>query len=42
LKLTDVINGVRVRDLSGGEKEILEKGIQFNRTGFDFTFYDFL
>lgn len=41
LKLTDVINGVRVKDLSNGEKEVLEKGIQINRTGFDFTFYDF-
>ena len=41
LKLTDVINGVRVRDLSSGEREILERGIQINRTGFDFTCFDF-
>jgi len=41
LKLTDVINGVRVRDLSDGEREFLEKCIQINRTGFDFTCYDF-
>jgi len=41
LKLTDVINGVLVVDLSGGEREILERGIQINRTGFDFCCFDF-
>ena len=41
LKITDVINGVRVNNLSLGETEILEKGIQINRIGFDFVCYDF-
>ena len=41
MKLTDVINGVRVSELTGGERIILEKGIQINRAGFDFTCFDF-
>jgi len=41
LKLTDVINGVRVSDLTGGERKLLERCISINRTGFDFTCFDF-
>jgi hypothetical protein len=41
LKLTDVINGVRVSDLSSGEKIVLEEGTRINRTGSDFTCFDF-